>query len=230
MKILAVGNERILAKFREKFAGSSQDAPLDYHFFSETADIAEELTSAEVVFDFTLDEEPENIELYLEHDHLLVFCNMPKMSLAEVQYYNPEIACMLVRFNGLPTFLNRPLLEVSLLEESARERVEAVGKVLGTEIAVVADRVGMATPRVICMIINEAFYTVQEGTASREDIDLGMKLGTNYPYGPFEWCERIGVGQVYELLEAMYEDTKDERYKICPLLKHEYLKAQKFEA
>ena len=229
MKILAVGNERILNEFREKFAGSSPDAPHgalhEYHFFSETAEAAGELDTAEVVFDFSLDEEPENIEMYLEYEHLLIFCNMPKMSLTEVQYYNPEIACTLIRFNGLPTFVNRSLLEVSLLRESDREKVEAAGKKLGTKIAIVADRVGMATPRVICMIINEAFYTVQEGTASRKDIDLGMKLGTNYPYGPFEWCERIGVGHVYELLEAMYEDTKDERYKICPLLKQEYLRA-----
>lgn len=73
------------------------------------------------------------------------------------------------------------------------------------------------------MIINEAYYTVQEGTASRLDIDQAMKLGTNYPYGPFEWCQRIGIKHVYELLEAVYEDTHDERYKICSLLKREYL-------
>ena len=74
------------------------------------------------------------------------------------------------------------------------------------------------------MIINEAYYTAQEGTASREDIDMAMKLGTNYPYGPFEWSERIGINHIYELLEAIYDDTHDERYKICSLLKQEYLK------
>ena len=81
----------------------------------------------------------------------------------------------------------------------------------------------MVTPRIIFMIINEAYYTVQEGTATREDIDQGMKLGTNYPFGPFEWAEKIGLDNVYETLEAIYEDTKEERYKICPLLKREYL-------
>jgi 3-hydroxybutyryl-CoA dehydrogenase len=64
---------------------------------------------------------------------------------------------------------------------------------------------------------------VQEGTATRDDIDMAMKSGTNYPYGPFEWSRRIGIRHVYELLEAVYEDTKDERYKICALLKKEYL-------
>ena len=65
--------------------------------------------------------------------------------------------------------------------------------------------------------------TVQEGTATREDIDIGMKLGTNYPKGPFEWLNEIGIENVYKVLEAIYQDTKEERYKICPLLKEEYL-------
>jgi 3-hydroxybutyryl-CoA dehydrogenase len=73
------------------------------------------------------------------------------------------------------------------------------------------------------MIINEAYYTVQEGTANRDDIDQAMKLGTNYPMGPFEWCKKIGITDVYETLEALYNDTHDERYKICSLLKHDYL-------
>jgi 3-hydroxybutyryl-CoA dehydrogenase len=84
--------------------------------------------------------------------------------------------------------------------------------------------VGLVTPRVLSMIINEAFYTCQEKTATAADIDLAMKLGTNYPFGPFEWAEKIGLRQVYQLLEAVYEDTRDERYKICPLLKKEYLR------
>jgi 3-hydroxybutyryl-CoA dehydrogenase len=88
----------------------------------------------------------------------------------------------------------------------------------------VNSRVGLITPRVVCMIINEAFYTVQEGTATEGDIDQAMKLGTNYPMGPFEWCDKIGLADVYETLEALYQDTHDERYKICSLLKQRYLR------
>ena len=73
-------------------------------------------------------------------------------------------------------------------------------------------------------LINEAYYTVQEGTASKKDIDLGMKLGTAYPKGPFEWSQEIGLDHVYETLDALYQDTKDERYKIASLLKTEYFK------
>jgi 3-hydroxybutyryl-CoA dehydrogenase len=125
----------------------------------------------------------------------------------------------------LPTFINRPLLEVCLWKEEDKDALQEVCHSLQTEYQIVDDRVGLVTPRVISMIINEAYYTALEGTASREDIDMAMKLGTNYPYGPFEWCQRIGVKHVYELLEALYEDTKDERYKICPMLKKEYLHA-----
>jgi 3-hydroxybutyryl-CoA dehydrogenase len=92
---------------------------------------------------------------------------------------------------------------------------------LGTDFVCVEDRVGLVTPRVICMIINEAYYTLEEGTATRSDIDLAMKLGTNYPYGPFEWANRIGIHRVIELLTSVYHDTKDDRYKVCPMLKSE---------
>jgi len=88
---------------------------------------------------------------------------------------------------------------------------------LVTEFVCVEDRVGLVTPRVICMVINEAYYTLEEGTATRNDIDLAMKLGTNYPYDPFEWAKRIGIKNVIELLEAVYSDTQDDRYKVCSL-------------
>ena len=129
----------------------------------------------------------------------------------------------MIGFNGMPTFLERNILEVTILDEADRQLVEKVCTYLKSEYIIVEDRVGMVTPRVICMIINEAYYTVQEGTADKESIDLAMKLGTNYPFGPFEWAQKIGIRNVFELLEAMYEDTKDERYKICPMLKKEYL-------
>jgi 3-hydroxybutyryl-CoA dehydrogenase len=68
------------------------------------------------------------------------------------------------------------------------------------------------------MIINEAYLTLEEGIASREDIDLAMKLGTNYPYGPFEWADRIGLGNVVRVLRGAQKETGDERYEVCRLL------------
>ena len=122
-------------------------------------------------------------------------------------------------FCGMPSFLNREQLEVVLHRQEHLDDLKRICSTLRTGYLVVADRVGLVTPRVICMIINEAFCAVEEGIATREDIDLAMKLGTNYPYGPFEWCERIGSRQVIQLLDAVYRDTQDERYKACSLLR-----------
>ena len=178
----------------------------------------------EIVFDFFLDETPENLDQYVGNENLIVFCNSVKTSLAEFSFYlDHKVDFTMVGFNGMPSFLNRELMEITVLNEEDRELVGKVCSQLDTKYVIVEDRVGMVTPRVICMIINEAYYTVQEGTAEKKSIDLAMKLGTNYPYGPFEWASRIGIRNVYELLEAVQEDTKDERYKICPTLKREYM-------
>ena len=55
----------------------------------------------------------------------------------------------------------------------------------------------------ISLIVNEAYLAFEEGVSSREDIDIAMKLGTNYPYGPFEWGKRIGLKEIYDLLNTL---------------------------
>lgn len=215
MKLLVVGQPSEFAEFNEKFGNEHQIT------LSETLPSYELISASDIIFDFSLDQEPENFEVYAGMEGLNLFVNSPKISLAEMVYFQVEVKCNLFGFNGLPTFINRSILEVSFLDN--RPKLEELCEALHTDYEIVEDRVGMVTPRVVCMIINEAFYTVQEGTVSREDIDQGMKLGTNYPYGPFEWVKRMGINHVYEVLEAIYEDTKEERYKICPLLKREYL-------
>jgi len=77
----------------------------------------------------------------------------------------------------------------------------------------VKDQVGFVTPRVVCMIINEAYDALKNGVASKPDIELSMKLGTNYPFGPFEWSERIGVDNVRKLLASIEKATGDVRYR-----------------
>ncbi|MCB0729267.1 MAG: 3-hydroxyacyl-CoA dehydrogenase, partial [Ignavibacteriae bacterium] len=93
------------------------------------------------------------------------------------------------------------------------------------EVSTVKDRPGMIAMRIITLIINEAYLVLQEGTSNREDIDTAMKLGTNYPHGPIEWSEMIGVDLVYNILLAMMNDFGDDRYRITPLLKEKYLES-----
>ncbi len=126
---------------------------------------------------------------------------------------------------NFPGMLERNLLELCDPYGADRALAAEICRALGFDHPEwVHSRAGFVSPRIICMIINEAYYTVQEGTAGRTDVDQAMKLGTNYPKGPFEWCAAIGVASVYRMLDALYRDTREARYKICPLLKTEYLK------
>ncbi|MFX8832908.1 3-hydroxyacyl-CoA dehydrogenase family protein, partial [Acinetobacter baumannii] len=68
----------------------------------------------------------------------------------------------------------------------------------------------MLAARVVAMIINEAYFGWGEGISSKADIDIAMKLGTNYPYGPFEWGYKIGVQKILELLQVL--SKTDDRY------------------
>lgn len=127
--------------------------------------------------------------------------------------------------NAIPGFLERPVLEITNPFNLDDEMTQKVQKSVPHEsLEWVKSRVGMITPRIIFMIINEAFYTMQEGTANAPDIDQAMKLGTAYPHGPFEWLNISGINNVYQTLNAVFEDTREERYKICPALKTAYLK------
>lgn len=220
MKILVVGEPAHFEECSQKFSNH------DVRHVGSAGDAAKALTDADVIFDFIIETKPQSFALYAPHS-LTVFLNTSMITLASlVIQKNNFPQCTAFGFNGFPSLFNRQRLEVSVRLQDDIPVLEKICASLKTEFSVVDDRVGLVTPRVICMIINEAFYTVQEGTATREDIDLAMKLGTNYPYGPFEWCERIGVPNIYRLLEAVYADTKDERYKICPLLKKEYLQSK----
>ena len=128
----------------------------------------------------------------------------------------------LVGIAALPTLIRNSVIEVSPTVYTSESAVDVARKFfisLKKEIAVVQDRVGMVLPRILCQIINEAMFAVQQDVALPKDIDTAMRLGMNYPSGPIEWGERIGFNQVYAVLKALHADLGEERYRICPLLK-----------
>ncbi|MCG9881770.1 MAG: 3-hydroxyacyl-CoA dehydrogenase family protein [Bacteroidia bacterium] len=183
----------------------------------------------DMIFDLKFDEKKEQLKYYAGLKNIPVFVCAVKQSLSKAIYdYKGKISCRLYGINALPSFINRSLWEISVAKEEDAAHLESLAQTLSVSYKLVQDRVGMVTPRIIFMIINEACYTLQEGTASKEDIDTSMKLGTNYPYGPFEWANKIGIKHVYETLEALYQDTHDERYKVCSLLKTKYLRFEEF--
>lgn len=128
----------------------------------------------------------------------------------------------LVGISALPSFTQHTIVELAPTVYTPKETVEVVQRFfhsLGKEIEVVQDRVGMVLPRILCQMINEATFAVQEDVATPQDIDTAMKLGTNYPFGPIEWANKIGFQYVYSVLNAIENDLHEERYRASPLLK-----------
>ena len=233
MHILVIDGEHVEAEFRQKFG-------LVHEYSHFTTGFTNSVTPAQRLLEIQAVAQGADVVFCCKATPALglfsslglpVFVEASCVSLPESLGPEPETVvptAPLFGFCGLPTLLNRALLEVSLQHEADRPKLADVCAALGTDYRVVEDRIGLVTPRVICQIINEACYTVQEGTASMQDIDLGMKLGTNYPRGPFAWANALGVERVYAVLEALWNDTHDERYKVCPLLKRQALRGEPF--
>jgi len=143
-----------------------------------------------------------------------VFVNGVTCTAAELKHDN------YIRLNTWAGFLERPVTELAATNDNAKTQAESVFKTLGWQYTWVPDEPGMIAARVVSMIINEAFFALADGISTREEIDIAMKLGTNYPYGPFEWGRKIGLANIYFLLKKLQKQHGN-RYAAAPLLEQE---------
>lgn len=169
------------------------------------------IIEADAYFDLLFDNEPERV---LRLQNLL-----PKpVIINSVAKTCKQIHASFVRINGWPTMLSREVFELAIISGEMNAPISHLFEKLGWKNQIVPDSPGMITPRIIAMIINEAWYTLHEGVSTKEEIDTAMKLGTNYPYGPFEWGDKIGLHNIKELLAELA--LSDSRYTIAPPLKY----------
>lgn len=103
--------------------------------------------------------------------------------------------------------------------DSALERAQTFWQQTGQKTAVVGDGPGLVRARTVCCLINEAVSALQEGVATPADIDTAMKLGTNYPHGPLEWADTIGLDTVLGVMVGLFTEWGEDRYRPAPLLK-----------
>lgn len=128
----------------------------------------------------------------------------------------------LVGFGLLPPLSTPGVVELAAAlqtREAAMEKAKSFWQSLEMKPVVVADGPGLVRARTVCCLINEAASALFEGVASAEDIDTAMRLGTNYPYGPFEWADIIGVDTVLGVMNGLFREWGEDRYRPSPLLR-----------
>jgi 3-hydroxybutyryl-CoA dehydrogenase len=128
-----------------------------------------------------------------------------------------------VGFVALPDLGRARVVEIvgrSPTEDSAAAAAAEYFSGLGKQVEhVLADRPGLVLGRIVCQVVNEAHFAVEQGVATPSDVDTAMRLGFNYPRGPFEWADAIGPARVVSVLDALRSELGEERYRVAPLLR-----------
>lgn len=113
----------------------------------------------------------------------------------------------IIRINAWASFIEKEIWEIAGNMNTA---IENVLNTLNKKFILLPDIAGFVSARTIAMIINEAYFALADGVSTMPEIDIAMKLGTNYPYGPFEWADKIGLQNIFALLVKL--SMADERY------------------
>jgi 3-hydroxybutyryl-CoA dehydrogenase len=114
------------------------------------------------------------------------------------------------------------LVELTRTEATAdvaAQRTQAFFTALGLPTAWVADAPGLVLGRIIAQVVNECAFALGEGIGTAAAIDTGMTLGMNYPIGPLEWADEIGLDHIVMILDGLREEYGEERYRAAPLLR-----------
>jgi 3-hydroxybutyryl-CoA dehydrogenase len=122
-------------------------------------------------------------------------------------------------FNPVPMMALVEVIRGLQTSDATHDAVFAMAQKLGKTPITVKNAPGFVVNRILIPMINEAFFVLSEGLASAEDIDAGMKLGTNQPIGPLALADMIGLDVCLAVMNVYVEEYADSKYRPCPLLK-----------
>ena len=205
MKIVVITNDALKAELLEQ--GLQDDVQVEW--YHEIVPVAG--ANAYIDLLFTQSEERINKLTALQPSVIIINC---------VEVTLSELPAGFIRLNGWNSFLKRPVAEMAGNGEN-KIIAEKIISCFNKTTEWVADVPGFITARVISTIINEAYFTLAEKVSTKDEIDTAMKLGTNYPFGPFEWSEKIGLKNIYGLLLLLSKTNS--RYTPSDLLQKEAL-------
>lgn len=230
MKVLIAGEIPFLAEVGQlcAAAGYETDLYLVEDFFSAFADGrllvgAGELAAAIELHHHSLDTKRELLLAMSQQldKETLILTSALNSSVTEAAAWvvNPA---RVVGFGVLPPLAESGLVELAQGLQTgapALARAQQFWQGMGLETAVVADGPGLVRARTVCCIINEAASALMEGMANAVDIDQAMQLGANYPRGPLTWADHIGLDTVLGVMQALFVEWGEDRYRPAPLLR-----------
>jgi 3-hydroxybutyryl-CoA dehydrogenase len=209
---------------------TAKDADVAFSRLEYAGSVDEAARQADLVIEAVPEELESKIEIFTLLDKIcrpttILASNTSSLSLTEiasVTYRAPKIVGMHF-FNPVHKMKLLEIVKALETDEDTLNAAVEVGRRMGKEVVVIRESPGFITSRINAMIGNEAFYMLQEGIASAEDIDKALKLGLNHPMGPFELVDLVGLDTRLHILEYLHK-TLGEKFRPAPLLV-QYVKA-----
>jgi 3-hydroxybutyryl-CoA dehydrogenase len=194
-------------------------ARLDY-----AGSIDEAVRDADLVIEAVPEEMESKIEIFTLLDKIcrpttILASNTSSLSVTEIASvtYRAKKCIGMHFFNPVHKMKLLEIVRALETDDETLAAVVEVGKQMRKEVVVIKESPGFITSRINAMIGNEAFYMLQEGVASAEEIDKALKLGLNHPMGPFELVDLVGLDTRLHILEYLHKSL-GEKFRPCPLL------------
>jgi 3-hydroxybutyryl-CoA dehydrogenase len=219
-------HRKLLDRAVEKGRMTQADADASGAQIRYTSDVAEALSDADLVIEAAPEDIALKKKLFAEIEQwvgegTILGSNTSSLPITEIAtaVQKRDRVVGIHFFNPAPVM---QLIEIIQAVETSEETVQAVvefAEQVGKEPVVVRDFPGFVTTRVGLMLVSEAIFVLQEGVAERDGLDKAMKLGYNLPMGPLALADLIGLDIVLHVLDALFENYKDERYRAPILLR-----------
>ncbi len=196
-----------------------------------TVDLKEAVSGAQVVIEAILEKMDLKRELFAEIERLcppdIVFAsNTSSLSITEMANATKRADRVVGMhfFNPAPVMKLVEVIRGSETSDATTSLIKDLCVKLGKEAIEVKESPGFVVNRLLVPMMNEAFNLLLEGVASPQDIDKAMKLGTNMPMGPFELADYTGLDIGLDVMEVLYRETHDPKFRPSPLLR-KYVRA-----
>lgn len=192
--------------------------------FTLTADY-EELSDVDVIYEAIFEKMEVKKAFYAKVDAICkpecVFAtNTSGLSVTEIASATkrPDQVIGTHFFNPVPVMKLLEIIRGFETSEETYQLILALGEKIGKTNITVNEAPLFCVNRILVPMMNEAMFVLQEGIASREDIDTGMMLGANHPIGPLALADLVGLDTLLMVMETLYNETRDSKYRPCTLL------------